>query len=296
MGDPTGRESTDQNQGRRESAMDRLKEAGRDLLGRGRAQGEPGTKQPDHTEARDTAGDVIHVLQEARTNLGVETYGPSSERAKQSGNLNPVPPHERKASQGPMQTAAADLAAGHLAAAETAILTQAESQARIESDPRHERDQKVFELARTGKLAGIAPSPAEAAAIAARSGMPQEVADLIPKTPEEQVAQDMPRLEEAERRANQPLAAAADATRKEETGTVEPGNVDKSNTSPSARTSTIGSAVRTSAVTPGEQEGAPRNNLDAMAREGKTIGGAEGEAQKRAEEGAAPKTDQHIIK
>jgi hypothetical protein len=233
-------------------------------------------KQPPPANAQESAERTVEKLREVRSDLGVETYGPSSERAKTPGNLNPTPPEDRKPSPGPMQTAPAAVAAGHLAAAEAQILSQETSDRLIKSDPRHERDQEVFELSRTGKIGLVPPSEADVATLAARSGLPQEVIDKLPKTPEEQVAQDAPRLAEArERAAAQSPTAQASGTE----GTEETKN-------------------RPPVVQVGEQEGAPRNNLQAMVDAGKTPGGAEGEKQRQAQAVTeAGKTDQsHIIK
>ncbi len=189
-----------------QATIERAKE-GQEILGARVATGEPGTKQPAHDDPRLSASKTVEKLGEISKQFEAETYGPSDERAKQSGNLNPIPPHERSLSRGPQVLAAAATAAGAIGAARDALASQLEADARLTSDPRYERDQKVYELGATGKLAGIAPAPAEAAALAARAGLPPEVAELTPKTPEEQVAQDMPRLEAAEERANANVAA-----------------------------------------------------------------------------------------
>jgi hypothetical protein len=191
-------------------------EEGKEILGSRVAQGEPGQKQPAHDDPRLSASKTVEKLNEMSKEFEAETYGPSDERSKQGGNLNKIPPHERHASRGPQVLAAAATASGALGAARDAITQQLESDARLVSDPRYERDQKVYELGAAGKLAGIAPAPAEAAAQAARAGLPPEVAKLTPKTPEEQIEQDMPRLKEVEERPQPNVAATL----------VEPGEQD----------------------------------------------------------------------
>lgn len=177
-------------------------EAGKEILGTRVATGEPGQKQPAHDDPRLSASKTVEKLDEIVKQFEAETYGPSDKRSRETGNLNKIPPHERSISRGPQVLAAAATAAGAIGAARDHLTSQLEADARLVSDPRYERDQKVYELGVTGKLAGIEPSPAEAAAAAARAGLPPEVAELTPKSPEEQIAQDMPRLEKVEERAN----------------------------------------------------------------------------------------------
>ena len=191
-------------------------EMGKEILGSRVAQGEPGTKQPAHDDPRLSASKTVEKLDEVVKQFEGETYGPSDKRAQESGNPHPVAPEDRTIARGPQVLAGAALAAGSIGAARDQLATQLEADARLASDPRYERDQKVFELGQQGKLAGIAPSPAEAAAQVVRAGLPAEVAEKVPKTPEEQVAQDMPRLEEAEERPNANVAATL----------VEPGQQD----------------------------------------------------------------------
>lgn len=230
-------------------------EAGRAILDRQRAQGEPGTKQPAHENPAREAERTIQALDELRTDLGVETMGPSKERAKQPGNPHPIAPQDRLPAAGPAQTAAADIAAGHISAAQTAIETQLTSEARIKSDPRHERDQKVYELGQTGKLGLVPPTEAEVAATAQRAGLTPEVADKIPKTAEEQVAEDTKRLSIAEERAQTGATMVG-------SGVMQPS--------------------RESPIRAGEQENnTPANNLERMVAAGKQIGGAEGEKQRQ---------------
>ena len=171
-------------------------EEGNKILGSTYAKGEPGEKQPAHNTAVQSAKETVEQIEKIQEQFSGETYKSSAERSKQSGNLNEVPPHERTMSRGPQILAAADQAAGALGAARDAITNQLVADARIASDPRYERDQLVYELGATGKLAGIKPAPAEAAMASIKAGVPPEVQELVPKTAEEQVAQDMPRLEE----------------------------------------------------------------------------------------------------
>lgn len=191
--------SDNQDPGSPQAVIDRAKE-GREILGSRVAQGEPGEKQPAHDDPRLSASKTVEKLNEIVKEFEGEVYESSFARSQKSGNLNPVAPEDRTISRGPAVLAAAATAAGAIGAARDALVTQLESDARLVSDPRYERDQKVYELGQAGKLAGIAPAPAEAAAQMARAGLPPEVAELTPKTAEEQVAQDMPRLKEAEKR------------------------------------------------------------------------------------------------
>lgn len=215
-------------------------------------------KQKAHKSASDQAQETLDRLHDVKLDEA-PTYESSSVRAGKPGNLNPIAPEDRKPSPGPMQTAPADIAASHIAAATSAINVQDMAKQRIESDPRHERDQKVYELGKMGALSNVPPSDAEVAATAARSGLPESVTDKIPKNAKEQVAQDTPRLEEAER-----------ITEKQRSGVVEPG----------------------------EQDGAPKNNMDAMRDEDKQFGGAEGQAQKKEKDQAeaARQSNPAIIK
>jgi len=170
-------------------------ELGREILGSTFAQGEPGQKQPEHADPRRSAEETVKQIEEIQGQFAGESYKSSAERSKAGGNINPIPPHERELPRGPAILAAADSAAGALGAARDHIVNQLTADARISADPRYERDQLVYKLGQEGKLAGIEPAPAEAAAAALKSGTPPEVLELVPKTAEEQVAQDMPRLE-----------------------------------------------------------------------------------------------------
>lgn len=191
-------------------------EMGKEILGSRVAQGEPGTKQPAHDDPRLSASKTVEKLEEVVKQFEGETYESSDKRSQTAGNPNPVKPEDRTIARGPQVLAGAALAAGSIGAARDQLASQLEADARLTSDPRYERDQKVYELGQQGKLAGIAPAPAEAAALAAKAGLPAEVAEKIPKTPEEQVAQDMPRLEEAQERAQAGVASTL----------VEPGKQD----------------------------------------------------------------------
>lgn len=251
---------------------------------------QPGEKQPAHSSPQEVAQGTVDALNQMREDLNVETYGPSSERAKQPGNLNPIPPHERSASQtGSATTTPAQIAAGHLAAATTAIETHQRTEQLLNSDPRRERDQKVYELGQTGKLGLVPPSEAEVKAMAERSGLSEEVADALPGSVEEQVADDMNRLHQAEERAQEGVtgtAATPAGAPKPISGGVTSGNITtKDQTPPNENRSTNAvtrEATRPSAVRPGEQEmGTPPNNLQHAVDAGKQVGGAEGRAQAR---------------
>lgn len=245
-------------------------------LDRGRAPKQPlkpGEKQPAHAAPDELAQGTVDALNQFAKNLSsTETYGPSSERAKTPGNLNPVPPQDRSPSPGAAVRNPADIAAAHIAAATTAIDVHNRTEAILESDPRRERDQRVFELGQTGKLGLVPPTEAEVKAAAERSGLSEEVVDLIPKGPEEQIADDMERLDKAEERS----AAGVTGTAATPLGSPRPvsGGI-----TPQTNTPDRGSAVK-----PAEQEmGTPPNNLQAARDAGKTIGGAEGRAQAREE-------------
>lgn len=202
------------------AAVKERAELGKDILGARVARGEPGEKQPAHDDPRLSASKTVEKLDEIVKQFEGEVYGSSMERAKQTGNLNPVAPHERSIQRGPMVLQAAATAAGAIGAARDALTTQLEADARLTSDPRYERDQKVYELGQQGKLGMVPPTQAEQAAAAARAGLPPEIAELTPKTAEEQVAEDMPRLAAAERAPN--AAGAANVARTE----IEAGKQD----------------------------------------------------------------------
>jgi hypothetical protein len=193
------RDSGGENQSTAQATIERAEE-GKEILGSRVAQGEPGEKQPPHDDPRLSASKTVKKLDEIVKQFEAPTYGGSMERHKQPGNLNPVPPEERTIQRGPLVLQAAATAAGAIGAARDALSTQLEADARLTSDPRYERDQMVYELGQAGKLAGIRPTDAEVEAQVARSGLPPEVADKLPKDAKEQIEQDMPRLEEAQRR------------------------------------------------------------------------------------------------
>jgi hypothetical protein len=188
-----------ENQSTAQATIQRAEE-GKEILGSRVAQGEPGTKQPAHDDPRLSASKTVEKLDEIVKQFESKTYESSLERQKKKGNLNPVAPEDRTIQRGPLVLQGAATAAGAIGAARDALAGQLEADARLTSDPRYERDQRVYELGQAGKLAGIRPTEAEAAAAVARAGLPPEVAELTPKTAEEQVAQDMPRLDEAERK------------------------------------------------------------------------------------------------
>ncbi len=180
------------------TAVKERAEQGKEIINSQFASGAPGQKQPAHDDPRVSAEKTVEQINNIQKQFQAEQIPSSAERAKKSGNYHPVPPEERSPARGPQTLAAADTAAGALGAARDAITSQLVADARIASDPRYERDQKVYELGATGKLGKIAPSEAEVAAALEKTGLSQEVADKIPKNAEEQVAQDMPRLEAAE--------------------------------------------------------------------------------------------------
>jgi len=169
------------------------------------AQGEPGEKQPDPMSTTASAQETLDQLQKTVEAVQAPTRGPSAGETEN----HPVPAHERKMPLGPAATQALDQAAGGITSARAALTNQLASDARITADPRYERDQMVYKLGAEGKLAGIAPSEAEAAAGAVRAGITPEVAEKIPKNAEEQVSEDMERLEEAEKKPSSTGVASA---------------------------------------------------------------------------------------
>lgn len=177
-------------------------EIGKEILGAQVATGEPGQKQPAHDDPRLSASKTVEKLNEISKQFEAETYESSFARSQKGGNLNPVAPEDRTTVQrGPQILAGAATAAGAIGAARDALASQLTADARLTSDPRYERDQKVYELGQQGKLGLVPPTEAEQITAAAHAGAPPEAVDKLPTTPEEQVAQDMPRLEEAEKRA-----------------------------------------------------------------------------------------------
>lgn len=168
-------------------------EKGREILKTRAAQGEPGTKQPAHKGPALEAQEVVDELNALTEKHSAEARGPSAGGVQN----HPVPPHER--STAPIGGAGIQAAAGALAAARAHIENELISEARLASDPRRELDQKKFEMGQRGELGFVPPAPEELAAL----GLPPAVADEIPKTPAEQVARDMPRLQQAEETAKQ---------------------------------------------------------------------------------------------
>jgi hypothetical protein len=232
------------------SAVIERAQEGKEILGARVATGEPGQKQPKHDDPNLSASKTVEKLNDIVKQFEAPTYGPSDKRAQESGNPHPVAPEDRSIQGGDQVLQAAGTAAAAIGTARDHLTRQLEADARLVSDPRYERDQKVYELGVQGKLDGIAPAPAEAAAQAARAGLPPEVAELTPKTPEEQVAQDMPRLEEVEARPNANVAATQ--------------------------------------VEPGKQDMADKNNGLQAEREGRT--GAAAVAKAKAADSAGPST------
>lgn len=226
-------------------------EMGSEILGARIARGEPGEKQPAHDDARLSASKTVEVLGDMAEQFEAETMKSSWDRAQETGNPHPVAPEDRLPTRGPAILAAAATAAGALGQARDAITLQLESDARLTSDPRYERDQKVFELGQTGKLGLVAPTEAEKAAQVERAGVSAEVAALVPSTPEEQVADDMRRLGEAEERG---------------------------------ATGTTAAQVRETEVPAGEQDLAEKNNGTKAFNEGRTGDAAVAHAKSSSDE------------
>lgn len=172
-------------------------EAGKELLKASVATGEPGTPQPkQNTDVRASAEETLKHAQKLIETGVAKTRGP----AATASDYHPIPAAERTGpATAPAATAQLDQALGAIGAARTAMTAQLTSDARIASDPRYERDQKVFALGQQGKLGAVPPSEAEKVAMAARTGIDPEAAKLAPSTSAEQVAQDMPRLAAAEK-------------------------------------------------------------------------------------------------
>lgn len=175
-------------------------EKGREILKSRAAQGEPGQKQPAHKDAAEEAQKTVDELKSLQEKYGAETRPPS---ASQEVKNHPVPPHERKPGPAPASTASIQAAAAALGAASAHIENQLIADARIASDPRYEQDQEKFEMGQAGTLAFVPPSEEELAAQAARAGVDPEIVKDVPKSPQEQVARDEPRLKQAKDTAAQ---------------------------------------------------------------------------------------------
>lgn len=162
------------------------------------ARGKPGEKQPAHEPSTLQIDPKMNEqLKKIEADLNVPTKESSAARSQKDGNDNETPPHERSIAN-QLGTAADSLAvtaAGGIAAARANLEASATSEARLKSDPRYERDLKVLELAKQGKLGLVPPSESE---LLARSGDNVAAVEAIPHTPQEQVADDMRRLEAAE--------------------------------------------------------------------------------------------------
>lgn len=180
------------------AAVKERAEMGKEILGSRVAQGDPGTKQPAHDDPRLSASQTVEKLGQIVKQFEGEVYGSSLERAGKGGNLHPVAPEDRKIQRGPQVLAGAATAAGAIGAARDALTSQLEADARLISDPRYERDQKVYELGQAGKLQNVPPSEAERIAQVAHAGNPPEVAEAMPKDVHEQIRDDMARLGVAE--------------------------------------------------------------------------------------------------
>lgn len=181
---------------------------------------QPGQKQPAHRSGSDLLEEGVSRITEVTKTFESEAKKPHSERT--GADNNPTPPHERNmANAGPAATAALDSVAQSTRNAIESLRNHEESEARIKSDPRWERDQKVFEMGRAGKLGAVPPAEEEIAAMASRAGVPEEVIEAMPKTPEEQAARDMERLRAAEEKTATGTTAAP-STGKTETSTTKP--------------------------------------------------------------------------
>jgi hypothetical protein len=198
--------STPDNAASAQSVIERAEE-GKEILGARVASGEPGQKQPAHDDPTLSASKTVEKLGDIIKQFESLTTDSSDARAQRPGNTHPIAPEDRSIQGGDQVLQAAGTAAAAIGSARDHLTRQLEADARLVSDPRYERDQLVYQLGVQGKLGGIAPAPVEAAAEATRAGLPPEVAELTPKTPEEQVAQDLPRLKEVADRPNANVAA-----------------------------------------------------------------------------------------
>lgn len=195
-----------------QEAQDRQREK---LGEKGGQQSDTGEKRKEQAKKQEEqARETLDKLEDAAQSSATPTYKPSAERSKESGNPHPIKPEDRVPTIGLAYTASADSAAGAIGAARAQLEGQLEADKRIQSDPRWERDQKVFEMGQKGQLGLVPPSEAEVAAQAVRGGMPSAVAEKLPTTPEEQAADDMERLEKGEKRA-EVISPAANSGDKE---------------------------------------------------------------------------------
>jgi hypothetical protein len=154
-------------------------------------------------ELRSTTDSAMKKLEDIQKEVAAPTKESSAKRSQSGTGNNPTPPEERLPGlAGTQATAAADAAAGAISAARNHMVLQAETDTRLKSDPRYERDQEVYKMGQEGKLGLVPLSDAEAAVAATRAGISEEVVDKIPKTAEEQVADDKRRLEEAKKAAD----------------------------------------------------------------------------------------------
>lgn len=197
-------------------------EKGREILKSRAAQGEPGTKQPTQASATVSAEETVAELKSLQEKYGAETRGPSAGETQN----HPVPAAERHAGPSPADTQAAASAASALGSARAQIENQLVTEARLASDPRRERDQRVYEMGQRGELAFVPPSEEEVAAQAARSGLTPEVIEDLPKTPSEQAERDEKRLDEGEAAAADAKAGLILGMEKADHGQVKPGQQD----------------------------------------------------------------------
>lgn len=194
-------------------------EKGREILKSRAAQGEPGTKQPTHASATVSAEDTVRELETIQKKFGAPTRGPSAGETQN----HPVPPAERSAGPAPADLNAAASAAAAIGTARAQIENQLVTEARLASDPRRERDQKVYEMGQRGELAFVPPAPEEVAAQAARSGLEPEVIEELPQTPSEQAARDEVRLEQGEQAAKNAKEGLILGMERADHGQVKPG-------------------------------------------------------------------------
>lgn len=152
-------------------------------------------------ETTSVAKDAMERLEKIQQDVAAPTRESSAKRSQTGTGNNPTPPEERlPTGPGTQTTAAADMAAGAISAARDHLIRQEETDKRLKSDPRYERDQEVFKMGQEGKLPLVPPSEAEVIAGAERAGVSEAVAEAIPKSPEEQIADDKKRLDEAKKK------------------------------------------------------------------------------------------------
>jgi len=96
--------------------------------------------------------EAVKQIQKLTTELAGDTAPKLPTSQRYDKNPNSTPPGERSLADTPTSAATSQLTSAALAlnAASDAYTLQADSDKRLKSDPRYERDQKIFELGQTG--------------------------------------------------------------------------------------------------------------------------------------------------